>query len=95
LPRLRASFDDFDLVLCEERFDGGRVAIVDAIHFDEVVGKPSWDDGQKQPRILRSDIAKGVGNVARAHHDRAGGGGEYLSADGDLELTVKDVIPIR
>jgi hypothetical protein len=94
-PGLRASFDDFNVVLCEERFDGGRIGIVYAIHLDEIVGEPSRDDGEKQPGILRSDIAKGVWNVARTHHDRAGGGGQLLLADGDLEPAVQDVEDFR
>ena len=45
------------------------IAVVDAIHIDEVVGEPPRDDGQKQVCILGPDIAEGVGNVARTDPD--------------------------
>ena len=86
-----ASFQNLHVVLCDQRLDRSVIAVVDAIDIDEVVGEPPRDHGQKQVRILRSDIAERVGNIARTDHDGPSGGCHLLLADGDFELPVQNI----
>ena len=67
------------------------IVIIDAIDVDEVVGEAPGNDGQMQTRVLRSDVAKRVGNVARTDHDGAGRGRHLLPTDGDLELPLQNI----
>jgi hypothetical protein len=69
---------NLDVVLCDERLDRGMIVIIDAIDVDEVVGEAPGNDGQMQARVLRSDVAKRVGNVTRTDHDGAGRGRHLL-----------------
>ena len=90
-----ASFQNLNVVLCDDRLDPSLIAIVYAIHIDEVVGEPPRDDRQKQARILGSDVAKRVGNVPRTDHERPSRGRHLLVADGDLELTLQNIEDFR
>jgi hypothetical protein len=51
-PPIHVSFKDLDVVLGGERFDLRLIAIVYTVNLDEIVGKPSGDDRQKQTPVL-------------------------------------------
>src|SRR5215831_18104431 len=66
------SFQDFDVVLGTERFDGGVIAVGHAVHFDEVVRESPRDDGQEKAPSFDPRLGK-VWRMCRGPMTRAPG----------------------